>query len=277
VRNVTREAGVMAGGKKKKKPASNPARGFATTSIASKPREIIPDPAASLEPALREGPTPESKGSITVPLHADTDVSTTAPATTCADDFEKQLEESELQILVEKYSQKSKRDAARQVTRLQTDRRLLRSQADALNTRRWLPPELMEEILNMISVDFQSSGVAIETSIPSKALPEEDLTVKLWTLQQTLTGAGFAEDKLNLVLAYILGISEKVVSGNKDSIWGLEESLDWLAIKCSRTELPDYENWQRKTLPAIKATTGLCSLIFVHFHVSLFPDTTPFL
>ncbi len=32
----------MAGGKKKKKPASNPARGFATTSIASKPKaEII--------------------------------------------------------------------------------------------------------------------------------------------------------------------------------------------------------------------------------------------
>ena len=245
----------MAGGKKKKKPASNPARGFATTSVASKPRievaEIIPSgesPDTQSEQQKDETttenlPTPATTGGI-------------APQLT-PEEFEKQLEESELQVLVEKYSQKAKRDAARQITRLQTDRRLLRGQADSLNTRKWLPPELMDEILDVVTAENRTLGPsATDSSTTPKPLTEEDLTIKLWTLQQTLDGAGFPDDRVCMLLTYVLSISDRMVSGNKDSIWGLEESLQWLARECSRDELPDYESWQTKSLLPLKLQLG---------------------
>lgn len=236
----------MAGAKKKKKPVTNPARGFATTSVASsKPRQEVPDVTPTIESKLANIVSVDDTAKSAAP---DTS-STKIPAEISPEDFEKQLYESELQVLVEKHSQKSKREATRQIARLQTDRRILRTQADTLNTRKWLPPELMDEVLEFIEVDGRSTTQSgNELNLPQKGLSEEDLMVKLWTLQQTLDGAGFAEDRIRLVLEYILNMSEKVVLGNKESIWGLEESLDWLARECPKTDLPDYENWQKKYL-----------------------------
>jgi ATP-dependent RNA helicase DHX29 len=247
----------MAGGKKKKKPATNPARGFATTSIASKPRAETTDEAPSEtvpKPVALPGSTIGAGTASAAP--ADIGKTTNLPTQISPEDFEKQLDESELQTLVNKYSQKSKRDSARQVARLRTDRRLLRSQAESLNTRKWLPPDLMEEILDAIVVDSRAvpHSATQDGSSVQKPLSEEDLTIKLWTLQQTLEGAGFPKDKVRLALDYILEISEKIIS-NKDSMWGLEESLEWLARECSRDELPDYEN-PKKKLQASKFQTG---------------------
>ena len=244
----------MAGGKKKKKPAPNPARAVATTSIASKQKlelpEIVDEPAPLHEPkAAVETQHQEQAAPPTSSLVASEKALT-------AEEFEKQLEESELQVLVEKHAQKSKRDAARQKTRLETERRLLRSQADSLNTRKWLPPELMEEILDLIKTDGRFTGQTNEASSNTKPASEEDLTVRLWTLQQALLGSGFVEEKANLALRQVLDISDKIVAGNKDSIWGLEEALDWLARNCSREELPDYDNWQRRTGGIARSQTG---------------------
>jgi ATP-dependent RNA helicase DHX29 len=207
--NVAQIVFAMAGGKKKKKPASNPARGFATTSIASKPRADISDLATNIETAPKtDNPSASQTGAGTI-LAASSDVAnpTQVLAQTSPEDFEKQLDESELQTLVDKHSQKSKRDAARQIARLQTDRRLLRSQADSLNTRKWLPPELMEEILDVIVVDGRSTIHSAGQDNPSnhKPLSEEDLIIKLWILQQTLDGAGFHTDKVKVAVDYILG------------------------------------------------------------------------
>ena len=237
----------MAGGKKKKTPVSNPNRGFATTSIASKPRPENLDSAARDDNRVKVAQSSNSKSGIDAALRKDEKLAT-PPAQISPEEFEKQLEESELQLLVDKYSQKAKRDAARQVSRLQTDRRVLRDQADALNTRKWLPPELIEEILDLIAAEGRPA-----THISSqyhlgvrKSLAEEDLTIKLWTLQQTLHKAGFQESKVQLVLDFTLSISDNVATNNKDSLWGLEESLDWLARECPREELPDYDSWQRR-------------------------------
>ncbi|KAE8442794.1 hypothetical protein EG329_002827 [Mollisiaceae sp. DMI_Dod_QoI] len=237
----------MAGGKKKKKPASNPARGFATTSIASKPKteiaepEQLPTPSTELQVAREiDGNRPTGNSSLKIEGSAVTGKEISA------EEFEKQLEESELQILVEKHAQKSKRDALRQKTRLETDRRVLRAQADNLITRRWLPPDLMEEILDLIKTEGRFAGQANDNINTAKQASEEELTVRLWTLQQTLVGSGFQEEKVILGLRYVLDISDKINSGNKDAIWGMDESLDWLARECSREELPDYESWQRK-------------------------------
>ena len=249
----------MAGGKKKsKKPAANPARGFATTSIASKPRpETVDgaedaaaatisngttpsasDPAASAasqpQPGVNGGPSASTKE----------DEKTVSP-----EEFERQLEESELQLMVEKYAQKVRRDVQRQKNRLETDRRVLRGQAETVNTRKWLPPELMDHIIDLIQAEsrFAASTVSTENSSVGKALQEEDLTIKLWTLQETLVAAGFPEDKIQPVLHFVLDIAPNVTTTNRDSIWGLDEALEWLARECVRDELPDYEGRGKKS------------------------------
>ncbi|PNP49176.1 hypothetical protein THARTR1_10100 [Trichoderma harzianum] len=194
----------MAGAKKKKKPAANPARGFATTSVASKPRLEIAEPTAS-QP---------SSG----------------------------LEESDLQLFVEKYSQKVKRDAQRQCSRLETDRRLLRSQAETINTPKWLPRELMDHILDLIKAEsrFYASSLSSENAGPGKMPSEEELVSRIWTLQQTLSGAAFSENVVESAIQHILDIAPNISAAPRDYIWGLEEALEWLARESPLEDLPTY-------------------------------------
>ncbi|ATZ48829.1 hypothetical protein BCIN_04g00520 [Botrytis cinerea B05.10] len=245
----------MAGGKKKKKPATNPARGFATTSIASKPKNEAIEAVKEKDVADDAIDTTESQqlgekaGEVAGkgPSNQDSDLT--------PEEFERRLENSELQILVEKHSQKSKRDALRQKTRLETDRRVLRGQSETLNTRKWLPPELMEEILDLIKMEGRFSGPATDTT-SLKQVSEEELAIRLWTLQQALVAAGFVTDKVLLALQHVLDISDKIGSSNKDTIWGMEESLEWLSRECSREELPDYQNAHRRLASSQRSQNG---------------------
>lgn len=246
----------MAGGKKKKKPLSNPARGVATTSIASKPKTEVIENDVQLSQNNSEKPTDASQANSLPDSGSQTGVNIPTESSLTAEEFEKQLENSELQVLVEKYGQKSKRDAARQKSRLETDRRVLRGQADFLGTRKWLPAELMEEILELIKTEARSLSQGYETSSGFKQLSEEDLTVRLWTLQQSLIGAGFPEDKVFVCLQQVLEISDKISASVKDTIWGLDEALEWLARECAREELPDYDAWQRRSGALLKSQTG---------------------
>lgn len=248
----------MAGAKKKKsKPAANPARGFATTSVASKPRVETTAPAQA-PPNPPTAPTAPDSTTAADPATATSDVSV-APSTVRAshgvagtrpepslspEEFERQLEESELQLLVEKHAERVRRDAVRQRNRLDTDRRLLRVQAEPLNTRKWLPQELMDQILDLIQAEtrFAASSLASERPLLSEKRPsEEDLTMKLWTLQQTLESLSFSSEKVEAVLQYVLELVPGVSGTSKDYIWGLEEALDWLARSCTREELRDYD------------------------------------
>ncbi|KAI1500345.1 hypothetical protein F5X99DRAFT_242175 [Biscogniauxia marginata] len=250
----------MAGPKKKKiKPAANPARGFATTSVASKPRVENPEPSSTNATTEGAKPSPNATPSSSS-RDPNTPSSTTAlPQGTSGkeelspEEFERQLEESELQMLVEKYAPKVKRDAQRQKSRLETDRRLLRGQAEALNTRKWLPQELMDHILDLIQAEsrFSTSSLISDTSAGGKMPTEEDLTMRLWTLQQTLAAAAFAPDKIKAVIRYVLEIAPSINS-TKDNIWGLEEALDWLARECTRDELHDYDYKVRVTKAQIE-------------------------
>jgi ATP-dependent RNA helicase DHX29 len=248
----------MAGGKKKKKPASNPARGFATTSIASKPKaeaaNVEPEQVTTQEPP---GTLENQQGEAVPAVGSASGGSNIKQTTLTPEEFEKQLENSELQVLVEKYAQKSKRDALRQQTRLETDRRVLRSQAENLNTRKWLPAELMEEILDLVKGEGRYSGQSLESYTNSRQISEEDLTIRLWTLQQSLVGSGFTEERVTQALQYVLDISDRIGIGNKDTIWGMEEALDWLSRECSRDELPDYEKWNRKPGSIPKSQSGM--------------------
>ncbi|KAI3554166.1 helicase associated domain-containing protein [Colletotrichum abscissum] len=246
----------MAGAKKKKKPAANPARGFATTSVASSKPRTEPAEGADAAAAARAATVAPDASSKSDAPSTDPQSSTNgagdkaAKAELSPEEFEKQLDESELQLMVEKYAQKTKRDAQRQRTRLETDRRLLRGQADTVNSRKWLPQELMDQVLDLIQAEsrFASSSVSTETSANGKLLPEEDMTIKLWTLQQTLASVGFPEERVQAVMRHILDIAPNIPSFTKDSLWGLEEALDWLARECPSDELPDYEGRGNKSV-----------------------------
>ena len=127
----------MAPNKKKKKPASNPARGFATTSTASKTKEQDVDEVEqedgwgasgqSAKLVSEEGSVLTNGGPTIKPEKALQDLS--------PEELELQLENSSLQILVDTYRKKTEKDAFRQASRLQTERRVLRSQAEHLSTR----------------------------------------------------------------------------------------------------------------------------------------------
>ena len=237
----------MAGKKKAKKPAANPARGFATTSIASKPRadpaeapgDNTPAGNANDDAAPPSTDTPQTATTTT----ANTKTGTGAPAAELSpEEFERQLEESHLQLLVEKHAQKVRKDAQRQKTRLETDRRLLRNAAETINTRRWLPQELMDHVLGLIQAEgrFAASSVSSEGAT-SRLPPEDDLIIRLWTLQETLESSGFPEDRIQPALQFALDIAPNIAySSRSESIWGLEEVLDWFARECAKEELPDY-------------------------------------
>ncbi|KAM0424653.1 hypothetical protein ACHAPT_010179 [Fusarium lateritium] len=240
----------MAGAKKKKKSTANPARGFATTSIASKPRPEVSEPDSKPTSVAAKGQgAPPSAQKDAPPSSTATPGDATASAATqdkplSPEEFERQLEESELQLLVEKHASKTKRDAQRQRSRLDTDRRLLRSQADTVNSFKWLPQELMDHILDLIQAEsrFSSSSLtSSENGGAGKMPPEEDTIARLWTLQQTLSAAEFPAERVAAVIRYILDISPNVSPTSRDSIWGLEEALDWLARECPLDELPAYE------------------------------------
>ncbi|KAL6854681.1 P-loop containing nucleoside triphosphate hydrolase protein [Trichoderma novae-zelandiae] len=240
----------MAGAKKKKKPAANPARGFATTSVASKPRLEVAEPTQSQSssgvntpktapPAGSDDPSSQSK-----PAEQAAGNTAARKVELSPEEFERQLEESELQLFVEKYSQKVKRDAQRQCLRLETDRRLLRSQAENLNTQKWLPRELMDHILDLIKAEsrFYASSLSSENAGPGKMPSEEDLVSRIWTLQQTLSGAGFSGHIVDSAVRHILDIAPNISPAPRDYIWGLEEALEWLARESRLDELPSYGN-----------------------------------
>lgn len=235
----------MAPNKKKKKPSANPARGFATTSIASKPKSN--DIAAASE----------AEGSITPLTDTDTNIDSAKNAEAIQplkdayqlspEEFEKQLEESELQSLVEQHALKSKRDSARQVTRLQTERRLLRGQTVRLSLKQWLPSKAIEHITELIRRGDDHGDSRLDTEYVTKGTAsEEERSIRLWTLQQTLQALDIPDDRIQHVLQSLIdqpGLYTPQFKGaGKDTIWGLEESLDWLALNCDQKDLPSYED-----------------------------------
>lgn len=166
--------------KKKKKAPANPARGFATVSVPSKPK--APEPTTAPAPATAE----ESKLAAPEADQQTTAEGSQAPETKAQEnqllqqyspeDLEKHLEDAELQLLVEKYAAKCKNDAARHVTKLETERRIMRQQAASLNVFEWLPTELLDRILGL--VETEECELSPQPGA-KRAISEEDLYVRL--------------------------------------------------------------------------------------------------
>jgi ATP-dependent RNA helicase DHX29 len=235
----------MAGGsKKKKKPAANPNRGFATTSTASKPKPEEGSQATSTDPSNVATPADASSAVKTSSSHPN-QTGLAAPERELhelnPDELEAQLEASELQQFVEKHGAKVKKETARQVTRLQTDRRLLRGQADFLSVKDWLPDELMQQILDLTLADLKHES---NTEKKSSSPVGDDLVAKVWQLRQCLLDLAIPLDRVNEVVGW--AISNPPADSSASLAWGLEECFEWLALHCEVGELEVYDFTRQK-------------------------------
>ena len=226
----------MAG--KKKKPAANPARGFATTSVASKPKPEKPEDASSVEPSGVNTPstkagTPATKNNKTSDTgkDAERELHELSP-----EELEAQLEASELQQFVEEYAGKVRKESSRHVSRLQTDKRLLRNQSEYMSVRDWLPKELTQQI-----VEYATQGNNNESSGATKrTLPKgDDLVSKVWQLRLCLNGLELPDERVGDAIAQVL--SNPPADDASGQPWGLPEALDWLSWNCNNDELNDYD------------------------------------
>jgi ATP-dependent RNA helicase DHX29 len=234
----------------KKKPAKT-SRPIATTSIASKPREacdkelqkqpvILPQNNDSVAPETQTGAsaTKEKKD-----FTGATSQSAQSQPELSAEQFEEQLEEASLQIFVDKYASKVRRDANRQRQKLETERRLLRAQSTPINVLRWLPRDLLDQILDQIQAENRfAASLSSDISVASKSMSEDEILARLWTLRQTLLDIGFSQDRMQPTLKHVLEVSHAIQSPLKESIWGLDEALTWLACQCPIEELPEYDS-----------------------------------
>lgn len=232
---------AMAPKRKNKKPAPNPARGFATTSTASKAKSLNEGVAEVPE----SGPVPEIPNTlhkcIGDAVHVERDLHEMSP-----EELEKQLEESDLNLFLERHTEKIQRDVTRQINRLRTEKRLLRAQADLLQTRSWLSSEIMELIIDIIKAEHSDKGHShqVQNASNDDNLSEDDLCVKVWTLKQVLVQLGFSYELSQEAVQSLLSTrQDSAVSENltgKDSVWGLNHCLDWLALHCETQQAPSY-------------------------------------
>ena len=240
---------VMAPNKKKKKAMNNPARGFATISTASKTKSNEDEENSAKA-------SPESDGLYAVALqvppdnsshvdgkHREKDLHELTP-----DELEKKLEQSTLQVLIETYGKQVQRDVSRQVSKLQTERRILRNQAESLvTTYRWLPTEIIELITTQVEAQYNikadTENVSHLRSF-TEDIDENEILINLWKLRQLLPRLGFSVEKTNLALCHLLTTAERTnikhLTREKDMIWGLEECLCWLAFTSNGNDIPRY-------------------------------------
>lgn len=230
---------------KKKKPVANPARGFATTSIASKPK--ADRNAASTDASEAGGSTaptsvtPDAEPQSHVAVLQSKQEEQRDLHELNPEELERQLEESEIQLIVEKNAQKVQKDTQRQLQRCQTDRRLLRGQANYLSTRQWLPEDLITQILDLARLELGQDASAVDREVILQGSSEETFVIRLWTLQAVLLGLHLREDDIRKALQHILKNPPREGASSISQIWGLDECLEWLVLESGPEDLLDYE------------------------------------
>lgn len=232
---------------KKKKPAGNPARGFATTSVASKVKaeKSIVDAAATAKDNV---PAPSKDGAavpeVATPV-AEKDIPVKQEISQTPEELEAQLERDELQLLVEKHAAKVRRESRRQVTKFETDRRVLRAQSHTMTVHDWLPSEVLDTIISLAQTESNDSNrrQGQQQSL-LKVMSEEEAMSKLWTLNLTLRDLGFSHEQIEPVLRWLCADAGGIDATS--TVWGLQEALEWLALDQCEGHLFSYEESKPK-------------------------------
>lgn len=237
----------MAPKKRSKKPVK-PVRGFMTTSVPSKSHGAAAanppsQPAAPTtnQPPVEDNQAPVHQQRTVEEVHLGID--SLGPASMSPEEYEKHLYDSELQAWVDNFGSDCQRESSRQISRLEGERRMVTLRPTPfLNAIDWLPSDLVDEILEVekrrlqLIVDQNLSGFS-ERDLKPKA--EEGLCMKLWTLRSTLLGLGFKEAIIEEALRACLSLTSPS-SVSRESIWGLDQIMDWLALYCPSEDLPSY-------------------------------------
>jgi len=222
--------------KKKRKPISNPARGVATTSIVSKAK-IQEQEAAEKEQdvvvdAVITEQDKDNDTSNTPSKDVQSDINFLKPEEKqTAEEYERELEETDLLMFHEKNKDKVHRDAQRTIARLEVDKRTLRTSLSTavidLNASKQITEPLLKKILELELEDFQRSD-------SSKLVSNNELTITLalWQLHRELSGLGFSKNQVREVL--------------ENNISSVDDALEWMSLRFQEEDLPSLNSNQRQ-------------------------------
>ncbi|KAH7118938.1 hypothetical protein B0J11DRAFT_81043 [Dendryphion nanum] len=215
---------------KKKKPAANPARGYATTSITSKSKPK--DPVESDTEAPEKADTSSSIAELNLPSQAKNGaLPPTKKVELTPEELEAQLLRDELQLLVEKHAAKARRESRRHILKFQTDQRVLRSQAQHMSVHDWVPNRALDSMVSLAQAESNDSNRRLAHKPLLKVTTEEDTISRLWTLDLTFRGLGFSHDQIQPVLRWLC--ANAAVVDSTASMWGFQEGFEWLALNQS--------------------------------------------
>lgn len=236
---------------KKKKASANPARGFATTSIMSKNKLQAAEESVSKNVSSVKIPVTDKAKAGSVQEEPATNLEKVEKSHQLTpEELEEQLERDDLQLLVDKYGAKARRESSRQISKCETDLRLLRTQAQPL------PNELLSEELVLRIIEEARNettrGVLSNDGLQSHSVLDETIVSRLWTLQLTLFGMGIPPERVREPLTAV--ITTNPSADNNGSVWGLNESLDYLAKELDEDELPAFD--ARKGRPKTSETSS---------------------
>jgi ATP-dependent RNA helicase DHX29 len=239
----------MAPGKKKKKPLANPNRGFATVSLPSKAK-VEAEAKGEEESGNHEYQNAEdTPGGRTPGGPQQTDDKPAAINEMTPEELEKHLGEAEVQGLVDGNSAQSQREASRQATRLETERRTLRLHAHKLSSTSWLSETSVQEL-----VDFAKDEQSHMTHANASNI-EKDLTVKTWTLRRLLESLGLP--RTDDALKHVLRLAHvDAVNVDKDYTWGLQDSFEWYAHNADELDMPLYEAVDLRSAPESRSASN---------------------
>lgn len=242
---------------RKKKPASNPARGFATTSIRAKSR---PNDEHKIDKNLDLGTGDLNSAAVVEELNQQ-DLTSVAGVSgkdlraPTAEEPDAQFNQCNVHFLLDKFGEKTKKVASHQVNKLRNERRMLRPQSERLNTSAWLPEGVVALILKLYESQIEHFGS--ETNPDNKQnicmISDEDLIVKIWTLELVLHQIGFNKGDLrNAIQTLVRRVkstkSLKLPDG-QDLIWGLEECIDHLVLSNNPNDFPAYDCQRKDSNP----------------------------
>jgi ATP-dependent RNA helicase DHX29 len=214
--------------KKKKKAAPTVNRGFATSSIASKPRHDPNEDSNKKAAGSKAGDVSSEK-----PTEQTSEVEKPKELLS-PEELEAELERSDLQQYIEGHGPKVAKDTQRQMSKMVTDCRILRAQSQPLSISPWISEELLETIL-----DFSRERLALKSgSGTQKRQPDEVWVDRFWTLSKILQDMGVSKERIYQLLED-LPMQEALVESS--GIWGLRRSLDVLALDTGDLELRPYE------------------------------------
>jgi ATP-dependent RNA helicase DHX29 len=233
---------------KKKKSATNTARGFATTSTPSKVKpseppmdDSVPSKVEDVEvsgiPKPGSGSSNADEKEYTIPT-------------------EEEQADFELQRFVEKNGPKVYKESQRIVNKTETEKRTIRSICFPLklekifrfNLTRYASKQKVEEDINQ-EVGLGEQILRLAREEQSQLYPDEPkasmrrgetLLANGWILHKTLTAMGFPNGRVEEGLQTLAGRNNNSLDKEKGLDSAMEDILDWLALYCDEDELPGF-------------------------------------